>query len=377
MKINLHFLKSDYILKKLSLYFFIFTAFGCAKKITHRNFPHEEIIPSTNTHLLTIYNNRTPAEVLYLGCGHLAIRFHNEIILIDPFFSTSGFTDTQVASNTAAFEKYKTILATHRMDLSETKSIWIAHTHYDHMMDLPLMLRKNVLPKETVIHGNAFGDDILKNFISAGQYHSLEASEVYDPEKTDNKGTWFNTSSSIRVMPIRSDHAPHYKLLGIPFHLMKGELKPDYFESALKEEYDKTKRSCWREGTTYSFLVDFMEKDSIVFRFFIQTSGSHFPLGRPPEELLKDRPVDVAFLCAASANFVKPYPVDILNMLKPKRTVFIHWEDFFREPLDFDGARFVRLSNFRKLNRRLKRNGYALNKENYVMPRPGTLITVR
>jgi hypothetical protein len=120
-----------------------------------------------------------------------------------------------------------------------------------------------------------------------------------------------------------------------------------------------------------------MEKDSIAFRFFIQTSGSHFPLGKPPEDLLKDRAVDVAFLCAASANFVKPYPVDILNTLKPKRTVFIHWEDFFREPLDFDGARFVRLTNFRKFNRRLKRNGYELNKENYVMPRPGTLITVK
>jgi hypothetical protein len=105
MKINLRFTKSDYCLKKLSLYFFIFTAFGCAKKITDRNFPHREIIPSANTHTLTIYNNRTPAEVLYLGCGHLAIRFHNEITLIDPFFSTSGFTDRQVASNAASFRK--------------------------------------------------------------------------------------------------------------------------------------------------------------------------------------------------------------------------------------------------------------------------------
>jgi hypothetical protein len=351
--------------------------FGCSKEISQRNFPAKEIIPSVNTHALKIYGDRSAVQVLYLGCGHLAIRYHEEIILIDPFFSTQGFTQTKIGSNPAAFEKYKSILRDHKMDLSRTQSVWLAHTHYDHMMDLPVMLKDNFLPKETVIYGNEYGDDILANFLTAHRYHTLLPNEIHDPERDTASGTWFESASSrIRVMPILSDHAPHYKIGPFPIHLMKGKLNSAYFAAHLQQEPDITKRSRWKEGTTYSFLVDFMEKDKVEFRMFIQTSGSHYPLGQPPAAVLKARGVDAVFLCVASANYVKPYPVEILDTLKPKKIIFIHWEDFFRKPLDFEGARFVRLTNFRKFNRRLKRNGFNLNGKDYVMPRPGTLLTI-
>jgi L-ascorbate metabolism protein UlaG (beta-lactamase superfamily) len=350
---------------------------SCSKDISRRNFPAKDIIPSVSTHTLKIYGDRTPVRVLYLGCGHLAIQHDQEIVLIDPFFSTQGFTQTKIGSSVAAFKKYQDILKSHGMDLSETKSVWLAHTHYDHMMDLPLMLQDDLLPKEATIYGNEYGDDILNHFLGDHHYHTLTLNEVYHPENDTVSGKWFETTSSrIRVMPILSDHAPHYKVGPFPIHLMKGELNPDYFNENLKKAFDITKRNRWKEGTTYSFLVDVMRKDKVGFRLFIQTSGSHYPLGRPPAEALKERAVDVAFLCVASANYVKPYPVDILDTLKPKKTVFIHWEDFFRAPLDFEGARFVRLTNFRKLNRRMKRKGFELNKEEYVMPRPGTLLNI-
>jgi hypothetical protein len=352
--------------------FFLTT--GCSKKINHRTFPASEIIPSANTHPLDIDGKKEPVQILYLGCGHLAIRFHQEIILIDPFFSTQGFTKSKISSDSIAFKKYKKILATHAFGLSTTKSLWIAHTHYDHMMDIPLLLKTGTVPSAAAIYGNAFGDDILKNFITT-QYHPLDTSEVYDPENSTG-GKWFNASSSIRVLPIRSDHAPHYKFLGIPIHLMLGDINPLYFESSLKEPYDKTKRNNWKEGVTYSYLIDFMHDERIDTRIFVQTSGSHFPLGMPPAEELKKRQVDVAFLCVASANYVKPYPIQVMDTLKAQKTIFIHWEDFFRDPLDFN-ARFVRFSNFRKLHRRLAKSGYPITKDRYVMPRPGTLLTIQ
>lgn len=361
--------------------FFIFilsyAASGCSKEISENNFPGYKIIPSLNTHQLTVYGDRNPVDVLYLGCGHLAVRYQQEVILIDPFFSTHGFLQKKVASKTNAFEKYQALLTSHGMDLSQTKSVWLAHTHYDHMMDVPLLLKKKILPENAVIYGNEFGNDILTNFVAPDQYHTLQPEEVYNPKTGKVKPKWIASSSAnIRVMPILSDHAPHYKFGPFPIHLMKGNLKPHYFPTHLKDEQDVTKRGRWKEGCTYSFLIDFMEKDAITFRLFVQTSGSHYPLGRPPADVVKARAVDVALLCVASANYVKPYPIDILDTLKPRKVVFIHWEDFFRKPLDFEGARLVRFTNFRKLHRRLKRNGYEPNQKDYVMPRPGTLLTI-
>jgi hypothetical protein len=347
---------------------------ACSKKINHRNFPAAEIIPSANKHILDIMHTGEPVQVAYLGCGHLAIQYQNEVILIDPFFSTQGFTKTKIQTDAAAFKKYKTLLKENGFDLSKTKSVWVAHTHYDHMMDLPIMLSTQAIPNGAAIYGNSFGDDILGNFIS-GQYHALEPSEVYDPGK-NAAGKWFEAAPAVRVLPILSDHAPHYKFLGIPIHLMQGNVDASYFHSTLKEAGSKTKRGRWKEGTTYSYLIDFLDGETIATRIFVQTSGSHFPLGKPPVEELKKRKVDVAFLCTASAAYVKPYPIEILNVLKPQKTVFIHWEDFFRKPLDFDGARFVRFSNFRKLNRTLENGGYDLNPKDYVMPRPGTFLSI-
>jgi hypothetical protein len=350
---------------------------SCSRAITSRSLPFEPIIPTLATHEWNIHGSKEPLKILYLGCGHLVLQYNKECIVIDPFFSTQGIMRRRIHSDTTAFEKYKSILEQHQVTLSGTNSIWIAHTHYDHMMDVPLMLEKQMISKEVTIYGNEFGDDILTNFVDTNQYHALAPAETYNPNKAAVVPSWLMASPSIRVMPILSDHAPHYKIGPIRFHLMRGPLRKNYFSDHFKKAADPTKRNQWKEGYTYSFLVDIMKGDEIAFRLFIQTSSSDYPLGRPPLEVLAKRHVDVAFLCAASANFVKPYPVQILQDVKPAKVVFIHWEDFFRKPLDFDGARLVRATNFRKLNRTLIQHNLKPSTANYLMPRPGTMITIK
>ena len=349
---------------------------GCAKSVTDHNFPSKEIIPTTTQHHLAITGQGSSIKMLYMGCGHLIIEYNGEMIVTDPYFSIQSFSPTKkIKTNLPDFERYKATLSQHSVDLTKAKSIWLAHTHYDHMMDIPLLLKQNMLTKKVTMYGNEFGDDILQNFITPSQYHTLLPKEVYNPLGKNGTRHWVDSTSSIRILPIFSDHAPHTKILGVNVHLMKGKLKNNYFRDHFKTEEAKTNKNQWRKGCVYSFLVDFVKADKIEYRIFIQTSASHYPLGQPPKEVLAEKTIDVAVLCLASSNYVTPYPVEILKALTPKKVVFIHWEDFF-ERAEFNKTKLVRLTNFRKIDKRLLKSGLTPNKEDYVMPQPGTMITI-
>jgi hypothetical protein len=113
----------------------------------------------------------------------------------------------------------------------------------------------------------------------------------------------------------------------------------------------------------------------VTFRIFIQTSASKFPYGAPPQATIHDRPVDLAILCAASSTNVKNYPAELMNYLNAKKLLLIHWEDFFGEPLEFDHPRLVPLTRYKKLARQLAEWNTDI-KDNVLMPRPGTRITL-
>ncbi|MDZ4714207.1 MAG: MBL fold metallo-hydrolase [Cytophagales bacterium] len=350
----------------------VFLAGGCSKAINSRTFPSYDIIPDSSGVTLNVHDRERPVRMLYMGCGHLLFEYNGEIIVTDPWFSVQPFGPGKIQSSDADYQKYKGAVDAAGMNLGLTKSVWIAHTHYDHMMDIPMLLEKS-WPADVPIYGNEFGDNILQHFVNAGQYRPIM--DAADPV-SKSPASWRTGGSSIRVLPILSDHAPHVKWGPLTVHLMRGKIRDDYFREKFIQAAARTKSKEWREGDVFSFLFDFMDGGRIVYRIFIQTSASHFPLGRPPEDVIRDHPVDVAILCLASSNTVKPYPVDILNALKPAKTVFIHWEDFFRRAA-FNEHRLVRLTNFRKIARRMSDSGLPMNKQDYVMPRPGTVITIR
>lgn len=377
--VNQFFKQSDKLLGILAI---ILLTTACAKTIPEKGFPRT-IIPAVDQFTFHIQHSPDSIRVLYLGCGHLIICYRQENIVIDPFFSTHGFTKSKLFSDTIAFQKYENILHNQHVNLKDTKSVWIAHTHYDHMSDLPLLLEKKQIDSTTPIYGNEDGASILQNFITPQQYHPLTKELTYNPEQP-NSVSFINASPSISVLPIRSDHAPHYKIFGLPIHLMTGKLKANYFKQNFIHATDTTSRGQWKEGCTYSYLIDFKTNDHIDYRLFIQTSASHYPLGRPPLDVLRERPVDVAFLCAASSDYVKKkYPVNILRDLFPNHptkkanVVWIHWEDFFGEPLAFEKARLVRMTNFKGLGKRLRKAGFTPDSTHQVMPRPGTVVTIK
>jgi hypothetical protein len=238
------------------------------------------------------------------------------------------------------------------------------------------MLGQQVFDSTTTIYGNTFGGSIMTHVLAPYTYHAIQPSETYCPQCTAPAQHWFTAAGHIRVMPIRSNHAAHTRLLFFKIHLFKGKLRKQYFEKHFTSADSPTKAGRWREGCTYSFLVDFMERDTIAFRLFIQTSASDYPQGAPPAELMRERPVDLAILCAASTQNVKAYPQKILEHTGAKKLLIVHWEDFFqREPLNFKDPRLIHFTSYKKLAKRLAQWNPDV-KGNVIMPRPGTMVNI-
>jgi hypothetical protein len=198
---------------------------------------------------------------------------------------------------------------------------------------------------------------------------SLSNEQIYQPTiSNDTQYQWINVTPSIRFLAIESNHAPQ---TGHKLRFNK-PLDVDYFKENLVWPDAKLKASKWTAGTTYSFLVDFIQGDTL--RMFIQTSASQYPFGRPPKEELQKKKVDVAVLCYASILNVKDYPKAIVDDLTPSKLVIVHWEDFFKEPRADDDVKLVRKTNPKKARRRF--DELKKKKDFFVMPKPGTRIQI-
>jgi hypothetical protein len=237
----------------------------------------------------------------------------------------------------------------------------ISHSHYDHMEDLPHLIRQQTGPMKIIASPSA--SCIAGNFITKWLFINAEEKKA----STDSDGEWIQVGSQFRVLPIKSSHAPHLK--GV--HMMKGDASCEKFAD-YKDPDAKTRAMDWKEGPTYSFLVDVIERTDTL-RIFIQTSASGPPDGLPPLSQLRKKKVDLAFICAASGNNVKNYPEKLLQLIDPTHTVLVHWEDFFRDMYDGKMKR-VRMTNLHKILKRLQKQEHYEHlsqlKSNYSLPRP-------
>lgn len=266
----------------------------------------------------------------YLGCGGLLLKNGNDAVLIDPFFSNqkTGKIGRSVflgRSGRAIIRPDRKMvdlgLATIKKNLGNGRvhAIVSAHSHYDHLMDVPLIYQ--FLDKEPRLLLTRSGYNIIHNTVDSSDVSLSE--ELEDPRspKPFEIGT---STGSIRIYPIRADHNPHFRHVKF---FSGTQLKP---VNDLRDPAAKTKANLWLEGNTFSFLIDFLDADgSIDFRAFIQSSSCHPPAGIPPAGL-RERPVDIAFIGVVSYQFSPGFPCELIAAIEPRKVVWIHWEDFFR-----------------------------------------------
>ena len=285
--------------------------------------------------------DRAPATadavtITYLGVGGWIMERGDVRLMTAPLFSNPSFVGTGVtgiASDSAAIDA-----GLEAYDLGGIRAILVGHGHYDHLMDVPYMARRYA-PAATVVTTNT-----VRNLL--GTWSGLERRLLIVDDSAgdvDHVGRWLDLGSGLRVMALRSHHAPHFD--GYTF-----------YEGTVDTPRDRPPRWAteWLDGPSFAFLIDFLDPDgSVAFRIYYQDAVAGAPRGFAPAEIMADRPTDVAILVPSTFDQVDWHPEAFIQNLRPRWVLLGHWEDFFGQP---DGeARSVALTDVNHFRDRLRR----------------------
>jgi L-ascorbate metabolism protein UlaG (beta-lactamase superfamily) len=361
-------------MKQLLWIAILFTTLKCAVPHSPYKYKKSGVYKSDSIVSVQIGNNHGTLKVMYLGCSNLLIGYKNELILIDPFFSNQPASKASLGKvkfnptyfNIGAGYVYNRF----QTSFKNIHSIFISHSHYDHLLDLPYLLQKDSLRQQVKIFGDQSTKNVLQNFIANAQFNNSD-SFVYQPKQ---KPIWITINKEMRVLIIPSSHAPHLGKL----HFMKGHTDSSHFKQFTQAEQE-IKANEFKEGHTFAFIVDLLQNDSIILRTLRKGAGCETNNGFLFNEIIEEHAIDLALLQMASANFTNCYPQNILSQTKPKFVVLTHWEDFFR-PYGDPKTKTLRATNFQyffKQSKSVKKAWpYKYEKEKFCMPKPGTLMLI-
>ena len=270
--------------------------------------------------------------VTYLGVSGLLIGYGHHVLLTAPFFSNPSFGEVRprvrklLRSTPRITPDTNTIERLLPRDADRATTILVGHGHYDHLMDLPYIATHRATAA-TIYGGPSvrhmlMGDSLLRT--NAGRRVVAIPEAVAGRQR--RRGAWFYSSdSAYRFMALISGHAPTYRKWKHIYTFTSGTVDSDL---------DSLPRTAaeWKLGEPYSYLIDVLDNRTRapVFRIYFQDAPSEPPLGFPPTEVLAERPIDLAMLCAATSSNVSNTPDSLIVILKPTHVMLGHWEDFFR-----------------------------------------------
>lgn len=276
-----------------------------------------------------------PARVVaitFLGVAGFLIEHQGHVLLTAPFFSNPSFgqvrpritrllrSTPRISADTSAIEKLLPRSA------DRATAILVGHGHYDHLMDVPYIATHRAT--EAKIYGGPsvrhmlMGDSALRS--NGGQ--RVIAISVAAAGRPNREGVWYYTAdSAYRFMALIAGHAPNYRAWKQVYTYTIGTVDTDL------DSLPHTGAE-WKLGEPYAYIIDVLSDRTkgSVFRIYFQDAPSEPPLGFPPVDLLAERPIDLAVLCAATSSNVSNTPDSLLVVLKPLHVIVGHWEDFFR-----------------------------------------------
>jgi len=287
-------------------------------------------------------------SIQYYGIGSTLITYKDKSVFTDPCFSTPSLKDVafgNITTDTALIQLLNP-------QLQEVEQTLIGHAHYDHLMDLPY-LATQLLPKESQVIGCQSALNLLASANIPQTF--VVANEIKG--NYDKPGKWiFNSDSTIRTMVFAGHHPPQIAGI-IKFGI--GKVKKPLPAIPLKA-------SKWKEGETYTFLIDFLDaqKRDIEKRIFVQTSSGRFPRGMVSKEILKEKAIDVAIIPAdLSRTF------EAIDYLKANHYIVVHWENFFKSK--FLKAKPLSKRSMNKIQAKIEELGL---EEKVTIPLPGEFM---
>ncbi len=377
------------LIKKCLISFIISLLFlsGCAiLKATPVRELHHRPEPRKGDDLPSIPCCKRDIQITYLGASGFLIERGKFAVLTAPFFSNPGLTEIAgpIHPNVDLIED-----GLKGFSLKNVKAILVGHAHYDHLMDVPYVVKKIKAPAPKV-----YGSETMKNILLNLNKESREREIAAEREEVvttndDNivalnkkaaafwtPGEWvcFNREGGtncdasdvfFRLMAIMSEHAPHFA----GWKFFSGVVDPD--------EEPATTGGDWKEGQTLTYVMDFLGPGKTVdLRIHFQDVTSNPPAGFLPVFEPKDRTdrVDIAIVCVAGYGKVNDYPEGIIHNLNPRHVILSHWENFFKPlPKNPEELEVVPGTNVDEFIRRLER--VLPSDAGWTFPNPGTVIT--
>jgi hypothetical protein len=186
-------------------------------------------------------------KIGFYGTSCLTFNYKGSTYLNDPFFSNPSYFEII----TGNYKDRSSVINPYLDKMDSISLVTITHGHYDHCLDFPYFMKKYTQNAKIVSNNSAL--------MSLNAYtENQKGWEEYSIEK--HKANWIYSADKVfRVYPIKSDHQAH---IGKHIKLLTGQN-----ETAFTETPGPFWQ--WKEGNTYSFIVDVMNEDKIVERFLI------------------------------------------------------------------------------------------------------------
>lgn len=311
---------------------------------------------------LDLSRGRLPAPVVltYLGVGGWLVETPGTRILTAPLFSNPSIWRTgfaPIAADTVAIGRGLDRFGAGRLD--DVTAILSGHAHYDHLMDVPWIAARRA--PGAVIYTNATG---VHTLAPAARRLGLAPDRIVDlgPDAADREGggRWLGLGPDLRLLPLRSSHAPHFAGL----ELYDGRRSRD-----LREEPRAADE--WLGGEAVAFLLEVLDgSGQPALRLYIQDAVAEEPFGFVPEGTDS---VDVAVIVPASFAEAEWHPEAVLSSTRARHVLLGHWEDFFQPPsADPDPVPGTALGEFvRRLRRFLDGDD-----GRWTLPVPGTRVEI-
>lgn len=249
-------------------------------------------------------------KIGFYGTSCLTFSYKGSTYLNDPFFSNPSYFEIL----TGRYKDRSAVIQPYLDKMDSISLVTITHGHYDHCLDFPYFMKKYTQNAKIVSNNSAL--------MSLNSYtENNKGWEEYPIEK--HQSNWiYSTDKVFRVYPIKSIHQAH---IGKHIKLLTGQNKKA-FEEAPGSVWN------WKEGNTYSFVVDVMNGDEIVERFLIVSGELPAESADIILELQKEKRINIMFSPfwhkeKSGAAFVNSY-----NLIKPEKVIFHHWNNFFNNP---------------------------------------------
>lgn len=250
--------------------------------------------------------NNHGIKIGFYGTSCLTFSYNGSTYLNDPFFSNPSYYEIL----TGKYKDHSSVINPYLNKMDSISLVTITHGHYDHCLDFPYFMKKYT-DNAKIISSNS-------TLLSLTAYTDNKKSWNEYPIE-NNKNKWIYSADKVfRVFPVRSNHQAHIGKI----KLLTGEnINP--FSKAPGPVWQ------WKEGITYSYIVDVMNQDEIVDRFLIIAGDLPEESIHIINELQKEKRIKIMFSPfwhkqKSGAAFQYSY-----NLVKPEQVIFHHWNNFF------------------------------------------------